>query len=219
MRTLSESHRQIRKWVFRPPHLFVPDTAIVNLISQKHSNLSQPPFQRQLPIHGIVCGFSLNSRVYCFNVLIISCSFFTWFLYLPLMVPPPQPCPHPLQRKSKLLSITFKTLQNLTPIQPSDFTCYCALLHTQPFPSTWSLLTEVAMLSNVSDLDIIMAVLQSSYASGVSALFFSGNIKKDKGGGYVCLSYTLPSTISLLVLSRSTTQPAPSIPQPSFIRL
>lgn len=85
----------------------------------------------------------------------------------------PQPCPHPLQRKFKLLSITFKTLQNLTPIQPSDFTSYCLLMHTQSFPALDHYLGQRTMLSNASALDIIMAVLQSGYAySGVSALFF-----------------------------------------------
>ena len=84
------------------------------------------------------------------------------------------------------------------------------------------------MLSNASGLDIIVAVLQSSYAySGVSALFFLfvkvtletlRTLRTErKRGGYAWLSYTLPASVSLVVLSRSTTQPAPSILPPTFI--
>lgn len=145
----------------------------------------------------------------------------------------PQPCPHPLQRKSKLLSITFKTLQNLTLIQPSDFTGTVYYCIPNPSPVLDHYSGKWAMLPNASALHIIMAVLQSSYAySGVSALFFLlvkvtleqmlvetlRTLRTErKKGGYVWLSYTLPASVSLVVLSRFITQPAPSIPPPTFI--
>lgn len=109
-------------------------------LSEVLQTFSVPLSKNSFPIYGIVCGFSLNSREEHFDVVIISCFSSTWFLHPALMAP--QSCQYPLQRKSKLLSIAFKTLQNLTSIQPSDFISYCLLLHIQPFPNTWELHTQ-----------------------------------------------------------------------------
>ena len=128
------------------------------------------------------CEYFLNPEKLLFDAAIISCSSSLCFLHPsshPSPVVTPYCCPYSLLIKSKLFSITFKALQNLTPIQPSNLTFYfpCSILYTSHYLDHY--LGNWTMFSNASALD--------SFYSGVS---FACWTKRDIGAE-VCRNGTL----------------------------
>ena len=170
------------------------------------------PLLEENSFYGIACEYVLNPEKLLFDAAIISCSSSLCFLHPsshPSPVVTPYCCPYSLLIKSKLFSITFIALQNLTPIQPSSLTFYfpCSILYTSHYLDHY--LGNWTMFSNDSALDIMIAfTLESLLLVGLNvtlgqrlAEMVDFENRKEKGRLY--LSNTLPNSSSLKIFSRS----------------